>query len=155
MTDRPDTRITRRLMLGGSLAILAAPALGKTAPVKMTTYRSPSCGCCIKWIDAAKAEGFDVTVVPTRDMRAVKAEHGVPDSVLSCHTTIVGNYVVEGHVPLNAVKRMLAQKIRAKGIGVAGMPAGSPGMEVPGGAKEAFDILAFNADGKTWLFAKG
>lgn len=152
--------IDRRAFVLGSAAagaILAVPAVLKAAAPakpKMTTYRSPSCGCCGKWIDAARTAGFDVTVVPVEDIMAVKAKHGVPNALLSCHTSIVGGYVVEGHVPFAPIKRLLAQKPRIKGIAVAGMPIGTPGME-HGDHKQPFDIMAFDSAGKVKLFAKG
>ena len=103
--------LTRRTFVtaGTASAALALwPAAGCAAPrPKMISYRSPSCGCCGKWVDAARKAGFDVTVMPTDDMMAVKAKHGVPDELLSCHTTLVAGYVVEGHVPFDAVRRLL------------------------------------------------
>lgn len=149
--------ITRRAMMASTIAagaVLALPAVaGAAAPVKITTYRNPSCGCCLKWVAAARDAGFDVTVVPVDDIMAVKAKHGVPDAVMSCHTSLVGPYVVEGHVPFEPIRRLLKQKPKLKGIGVAGMPAGAPGMEVPSGAKQSFDVMAFDAAGKLSKFA--
>ena len=149
--------LTRRTFVtaGTASAALALwPAAGCAAPrPKMISYRSPSCGCCGKWVDAARKAGFDVTVVPTDDMMAVKAKHGVPDALLSCHTTLVAGYVVEGHVPFDAVRRLLKAKPKIRGIAVAGMPAGSPGMETPDGRKQPFKVMAFDARGRTSLFA--
>ena len=95
----------------------------------MTVYKSPACGCCAKWVEHVEKHGFEVKVVPTADMASVKKKAGVPDALMSCHTTIVGGYVVEGHVPAADIKRLLAQKPEAKGIAVGGMPMGSSGME--------------------------
>lgn len=146
--------MTRRTLIGAGLAMLAVPAVAAPAgKTKITTYRSPTCGCCGKWVDAARTAGFDVTVVSVDDIMAVKAKHGVPDEVFSCHTSIVGGYVVEGHVPFDAVRKLLKAKPRVKGIGVAGMPLGTPGMEVPSGKKQAFQVMAFDASGKVKVFA--
>jgi hypothetical protein len=149
--------LSRRAFLAASAAsavLLAWPtAGGAAAKPKMTTYRSPTCGCCAKWIDAARASGFAVTVVETDDIYAVKEKHGVPDELISCHTSLVGGYVVEGHVPFDAVKRLLARRPKVKGIAVAGMPLGTPGMEAPDGRKQAFKVMAFDAAGKTRVFA--
>ncbi len=138
-----------------SLMLLPAGSLAAAAKPKMTTYRSPTCGCCIKWIDAARRAGYEVTVVEVDDLMAVKAKHGIPDDVMSCHTTLVGGYVVEGHVPFHAIGRLLAQRPKIKGIAVAGMPLGSPGMENPAGRKQPYNVMAFDAAGKVSVFAKG
>lgn len=135
----------------GALAIGGASAAAGSAGAKkpaMTTYRDPGCGCCGKWADLAKAAGYPVTVIPTRQMQTVKAKLGVPDSLTSCHTSRVGGYVIEGHVPFAAIDKLL--KTRPKGItgiAVPGMPAGSPGMEVHGGQDEGFKVFAFNRSG--------
>jgi hypothetical protein len=86
-------------------------------------------------------------------MMAIKAKHGVPEALYSCHTSLVGGYVVEGHVPLAAVKRLLATRPKLKGIAVPGMPVGSPGMEVPGVKAAPFEVIGFDAAGKTRRFA--
>lgn len=138
-------------LLGLSGAGIAMQA-GKTAP-KITMYRDPNCGCCSKWATAARAAGFDVTVSETSDIMGVKAKLGVPDTLMSCHTSVAGGYVIEGHVPLNAVKKLLSQKPKIRGIAVPGMPLGSPGMEVPGRAAQPFDVIAFDAAGNTRKFS--
>jgi hypothetical protein len=156
---------SRRRMVGGGLAFgllllgcskESSGSTGssgtQTAGTKMTMYKDPSCGCCGKWADAARSAGFDVSIVPTPDVHAVKAKLGVPDELVSCHTTIAGKYVVEGHVPLDAVKRLLQQRPNIKGIAVPGMPLGSPGMEVPSGAKQPFEVFAFGGPGKISVF---
>jgi hypothetical protein len=138
-----------------SLMLLPAGSLAAAAKQKMTTYRSPTCGCCFKWIAAARSAGFDVAVIEVDDMMAVKAKHGIPDDLLSCHTTLVGGFVVEGHVPFHAIERLLAQRPKLKGIAVAGMPLGSPGMDAPAGRKQAYNVMAFDAAGKVSVFVKG
>ncbi len=137
------------LALGG-----VASAAAETKPA-MTTYRDPGCACCVKWADLAKAAGYPVRIVPTRQMALVKTKLGVPDSLLSCHTSRVGGYVVEGHVPFAAIDKLLATRPKGvTGIGVAGMPAGSPGMEVHGGHGngEAIKVFAFNRAGQQGEF---
>lgn len=119
----------------------------------MTVYRDPSCGCCKAWAEIARDAGYQVSVIDHQDMPAIKKQHGVPDELLSCHTTIVGGYAVEGHVPLEAVQRLLKDKPAGiRGIAVAGMPLGSPGMEVPDGSKQPFEVMAFDAAGRTSVF---
>lgn len=119
----------------------------------MTVYRDPSCGCCEAWAEIARKAGYQVTLVDRPDMPAIKRQYGVPDELLSCHTAIVGGYAVEGHVPMEEVKRLLTDKpAGVRGIAVAGMPLGSPGMEVPDGTKEPFRVMAFDANGRTTVF---
>jgi hypothetical protein len=153
MTD-PFDRRTFMLAGAASTSLLLLPAASRAAAAKpkMTTYRSPSCGCCAEWIEKARAAGFAVTVVPTDDIYALKAKHGVPEELISCHTSLIGGYVVEGHVPFDAVKRLLTRRPEVKGIAVAGMPVGSPGMEAPDGRKQPFKVMAFDATGKISSF---
>ncbi|MDP9421932.1 MAG: DUF411 domain-containing protein [Pseudomonadota bacterium] len=142
-----------RKTLFGAIAF-AAMFVGSAAhAATMTVYKSPSCGCCAKWVEHVEKHGFTVKVVPTADMMAVKKQLGVPDQAMSCHTTKVGNYVVEGHVPASDIKRLLTQKPRARGIAVAGMPMGSPGME-HGNHRQPYSTLLIGMDGKTKVFAQ-
>lgn len=133
----------------GAQAQPAQPAL----PV-MTVYKSASCGCCKLWVDHASASGFTVKTVDTEDLGAVKRDMGIPASLQSCHTVVVGSYVIEGHVPAADVKRMLSLKPKVRGLAVPGMPAGSPGMEQGSPANyDRYDVIAFAADGKQSVFA--
>jgi hypothetical protein len=136
----------------GLLAIGGVAGAGGGAKPAMTTYRDPGCDCCGKWADLAKAAGYPVTVIPTRQMAAVKTKLGVPDALASCHTSRVGGYVVEGHVPFAALDKLLRTKPSGvTGIAVPGMPAGSPGMEVHGdhgGQSGAIEVIAFNRAGQ-------
>ena len=121
--------------------------------VAMTVYRDPSCGCCEAWAQIARKGGYQVNVIDHPDMPAIKAQYGVPDELVSCHTTIVGGYAIEGHVPLEHVQRLLKEKPGAiRGIAVAGMPLGSPGMEVPDGTKQPFQVMAFDKGGRVSVF---
>ena len=132
----------------------AALTLGSAAhAATMTAYKSPSCGCCGKWVEHVEKHGFTVKTVPTEDMAAVKKKLGVPDTLMSCHTTVVGGYVIEGHVPAADIKRLLAQKPRARGIAVAGMPMGSPGME-HGDHRQPYSTMLIGTSGKATLFAQ-
>lgn len=147
--------LNRRHVLGltaTGLALAATPALA-AAPPAMTTWRSPTCGCCTKWVDAMRKAGFAVTLHETEDMAAVKKRLKVPDSVQSCHTTVVGGLVVEGHVPAQAVRTLLERRPKGVlGIAAPGMPRGSPGMETADGAKDPLNLTLFNAAGKTQRF---
>jgi len=121
---------------------------------QMTVYKSATCGCCSKWVEHMQANGFDVKTINVDDIDKVKRERGVPADAASCHTGVVNGYVVEGHVPADAVLKVLKEKPAIAGIAVPGMPMGSPGMEVPGGQKDAFNIVAFDKAGKTSIYQK-
>ena len=126
----------------------------KPKPIPMSVYKSPSCGCCQKWVDYMRAHGFDPKVQDVENIGAVKLKLGVREEFASCHTSEIGGYVVEGHVPVETVQRMLKERPKIAGIAVPNMPAGSPGMEVPGGRQDAYNILAFTSDGKTTVYDK-
>lgn len=130
---------------------LAGPALAADLPA-VTMHKSPTCGCCGAWADHLRAAGFTVREIVENDMSAVKARFKVPAPVRSCHTATVGGYVVEGHVPAADVKRLLRQQPKIAGIGAGGMPLGSPGME--SSAPEAYDVLSFDAAGRTAVFSR-
>jgi hypothetical protein len=125
------------------LSLIAVPAL---AAELATVYRSPSCGCCEAWVAYLKSNGYDATVVSTDDLGAVKQKMHIPANIQSCHTALIGGYVVEGHVPVEAIAKLLAEKPRITGIAVPGMPGGSPGMSGP---KEPFTAYAFGPAGET------
>lgn len=137
------------LTLGVSAGVVVtAQSSGPTIVV----YKTPTCGCCSKWLDHLKANGFTVMAQNRDDLTPIRRQHGVPQAVTSCHTALVGSYVVEGHVPAADVKKLLQEKPAVKGITVPGMPIGSPGMEGPNPQK--YETLAFTSDGKTSVFAR-
>jgi len=123
-----------------------------TQRAAMMVHRDPSCGCCKSWAEIAREAGYEVTLQDHPDMAAVKKRLGVPEELASCHTATVENLVFEGHVPMDDVARLLANPGNTKGIAVPGMPAGSPGMEVPDGTKQPFQVIAFDAGGKTSVY---
>jgi hypothetical protein len=119
----------------------------------MTVYKSPTCGCCKKWIEHVEKAGFRVTVKDLPDVSGIKRDMGVPAALASCHTALVGAYVIEGHVPADLIDKLLADKPVARGLAVPGMPGSSPGMDVPG-SNEHFDVMLFTAEGKSRVYAK-
>ncbi len=135
-----------------TFAALALPGLASAAGV-ITMHKDPNCGCCSAWADRMRDAGFEVVTKASHDMQSVKHAHGVPGQLASCHTATVDGYVIEGHVPAADVQRLLSQRPAVTGIAVPGMPLGSPGMEV-GGQQEAFQVVAFDADGRMAVFAK-
>lgn len=170
------SRNTRTLsVLGGVLvlSILAGcsqrdkePAIDTTAAVNVaatlrpvtdsaplvTVYKSPTCTCCTAWVDHMKESGFRVVSIDTSNLDAIKRRYGIAPEHAACHTAIVGEYVVEGHVPADDVRRLLAQRPAIIGLAVPGRPAGSPGME--GAYKQSYEVLAFARGGVTTVFAK-
>jgi hypothetical protein len=146
--------VKRRTVLAG--LVLAAPGLrsaraADAAPL-VQVWRTPTCGCCGAWVRHLEASGFRVEVTMQDDLSAIKAKHGVPRNLESCHTAVVEGYVVEGHVPAADVKRLLRERPPVAGLVVPGMPAGSPGMEGP--VSEPYATLALAADGTTSVFAR-
>jgi hypothetical protein len=140
------------LALSGGKSLWAAMS-GADADPTMTIYMSPTCGCCAKWVDHVKAAGFKTVVHEEEDMDTVKASLGVPRDMRSCHTAQVDKYLIEGHVPAEDIRKLLAQKPKAAGLAAPGMPASSPGMAVAGEPHEAFDVLMFQRDGTSEIFA--
>jgi hypothetical protein len=124
---------------------------GSTIPIQV--FKTPTCGCCAKWVDHMKAAGFAPAVQDLPNLAVVKGNAGVPANLQSCHTALVGGYVVEGHVPADTVKRLLKEKPSVAGVAVPGMPIGSPGME-QGDRRDAYDVLTFTKDGRIAVFEK-
>jgi hypothetical protein len=139
-------------LAAAGLAVHLVPALAAKALPAMQVFKNPSCGCCGAWIDHLKAAGFDVRVTSVEDTSAVRQKLGLADRFGSCHTALVAGYVVEGHVPADDVKRLLASRPQALGLAVPGMPAGSPGMEV-GARQDRYDVLLIDKQGRETVFA--
>lgn len=145
----------RSSLIGGAVVLVGhrvAAAAASLKPIAITVYKTPTCGCCKVWVKHLETNGFAVTAHDMPSVDEVKRTQGVPKALESCHTAIVGRYVVEGHVPADLIKQMLQQKPAILGLAVPGMPSGSPGME--GGRKEPYDVIAFERGGKTRVYAK-
>jgi len=151
----------RRNFLGaatalGALALVAPRAalasVRGAAPLKMTVYKSPSCGCCRSWIAYMKKEGFDLKVIDMDDLSDIKRSAGVFSAMESCHTGLIGSYVVEGHVPADLIRKMLAEQPKILGLSVPGMVNGPPGMDE--GPKQPYQVIAFTRDGKSSVYAR-
>jgi len=125
---------------------LVKPVPVADGKIHITLYKNPGCQCCGKWAEYMDSNGFSVEVKKTSDLTAFKETEGVPDNLRSCHTALVNGYVLEGHVPANAVKKLLKEKSAVIGLAVAGMPDGAPG--VMGGKRAQYDVFAFTKDGK-------
>lgn len=150
------TSKTIRTWLGSTAAfglaviVAAACSTAEAESPTVTVYKSPSCGCCSKWADHLRAEGFKVKTKEVIDLRPVKDKHGIRPGLASCHTATVGGYVIEGHVPADVIMRLLDERPDLQGLAVPGMPMGSPGMEGP--VSESYDILALKKDGSTEVY---
>jgi len=144
-----------KIVILGALLMGVAASSAWAAPdaLVVDVYKSPTCGCCSKWVDHLKANGFTVRSHDTDNVVAHKTRLGVPTGYGSCHTAQVGGYLVEGHVPAKDIKRLLKEKPRARGLVVPSMPIGSPGMEV-GSRKDAYTVFLVNRDGSTQTHAR-
>ncbi|HEY7636426.1 MAG TPA: DUF411 domain-containing protein [Gemmatimonadales bacterium] len=154
--------ITRRRFIaqttGVTLAALSGERLwaqlARFHPITLTVFKSPTCGCCSKWVDHVKAFGFAVRVHDEEDMDPIKDRLGVPAALRSCHTAQADGYLIEGHVPANDIQRLLATRPKMAGLAVPGMPRSTPGMATPGEPAEPYTVVAFRKDGSTQVFAR-
>ena len=136
----------RRNFCLGTLCVLAAPPRPAiAAPIRATLYKDPQCDCCEGYAAYLRQKGFVVEVKPTSDLAEISRKAGVPSELQGCHTMFVGGYVVDGHVPIKTIRKLLSERPTVAGITLPGMPTGSPGMT---GQKTApFKIYAVNKDG--------
>ena len=142
-------------------SLLTLLALSPLAPhrgwaqslTKIVVTRDPNCGCCGGWVDHLRATGFAPEVIENANVNAVKSRLGVPPALYACHTAEIEGYGIEGHVPAGAIRRLLAERPKARGLAVPGMPIGSPGMEVEGSAPETYDVVLFGPQGER-VFAR-
>lgn len=138
----------------GGASSLASPAAAQELPT-LVVYKTSTCGCCSGWVDHMREAGFTVDArdVPgNAELMRVKVDAGVPGAAATCHTALIDGYVVEGHVPADQVKRLLAERPAVAGIAVPGMPVGSPGMEGPGA--QPYQVLAWTREGEGSVFAE-
>ena len=146
-----------RAMLAGVMvvtAVMASP-MAQTGTGTVAVYKTPTCGCCALWVTHLEQHGFTTKVTDMTSLEKIKADNRVPAKAQSCHTAIVGGYVVEGHVPAADVQRLLKERPKGVvGLAVAGLPIGSPGLEVQGTPAQQYNVLAFDGSGNTTVFAK-
>lgn len=147
----PTNRREWMLKAAALAASMAAMRISSAASLpEAVVYKSPYCGCCGDWVAHLQANGFTVKSIETVNLDPVRERYRVPAKLASCHTALIGGYVVEGHVPASAVKRLLKEKPAVVGISVPGMPIGSPGMEGPN--PEAFNVMVFDERGQAKVF---
>jgi hypothetical protein len=143
----------RALATTGAAIVISNPRdLFAAAAPRMVIYKTPSCGCCAKWVDHIKAAGFTPVIKDLDDVSGIKKNQGVPETLWSCHTALVEGYAIEGHVPADLIKRLIAERPKLVGLAVPGMPQGSPGMET--GRKDSYDVVAWEKGGKMRVYAR-
>lgn len=156
----PTPMVTRRTWIGSAVAsalfLVGAGARrsafgASTAPAGILVYASPDCQCCRAWIKHLEANGFVPAAQFVNDVAPIKRKRGVPEKLWSCHTAIVGDYTVEGHVPADLIHQMLDKRLQLAGLAAPGMPNGAPGMEGP--VKDRYEVISFTRAGKTEVFA--
>jgi len=158
MQDRREfMRVALSAVLGA--AVLPRELLGSVIQPtntkrRITVYKTATCECCKKWVELVKETGWIVDVKDVEDIDKIKDQARVPKALRSCHTAIVGHYVIEGHVPIDLVKSFMERTRNFAGLAVPGMPVGTPGMEVPGQRAEHYEVLGYYRDGRTFVFAQ-
>jgi hypothetical protein len=142
-------------LLGCAASLPLLPANADAAVAGYVMWRDPGCGCCLQWVKRVEAAfGRKLPVVDAPNMAAVKKAQGVPPTLISCHTALIQGFVVEGHVPPEDVKRLIASGRKGvKGLAVPGMPAGAPGMDVGHNVRQRYQVFAFDAAGRWSVFA--
>lgn len=147
-----DRSLAKRNPLGLVLGLALTACAGAAQATDITMYRDPNCGCCLAWLDHARdyfqgtSAAVSTKTVESQNIASVKAEFGIPADLVSCHTAVIEGFVIEGHVPAADVKRLLAERPDGiTGLAVAGMPVGSPGMEM-GSRRDAYQVIAFGPD---------
>ncbi|MBD9527575.1 DUF411 domain-containing protein [Paracoccus sp. PAR01] len=151
-----DIKLSRRATMAAGVVLIAAslPAVAQGTGPQMHVLKDPNCGCCSAWIEIVEAAGFRVTTELSAGaaLMRFKTEGGIPEEMVSCHTARVGGYLLEGHVPVADIRRLLDERPDAIGLAVPGMPMGSPGMG-PESEREAYDVFVIQRDGSTTVFS--
>lgn len=151
-TDAPEQ--TPTVLAAAENGSTATDGAALTASDVVKVFKTPTCGCCKGWVAHLEAEGFAVEVQDLDDLTAVKDRMGVPTELRSCHTAEIDGLAIEGHVPAETIREVLAERGDLAGIAVPGMPVGSPGMEVPGRAADAFQVVGYTANGERRVVAQ-
>lgn len=140
--------MNRREFIGSTVGVSAALAAGAFVPFASaappaTVYRSPGCSCCLAWVGHLERAGIKALVRNAEDMERIKNKAGIPEALWSCHTALLAGYVIEGHVPVAEIKRLMRDRPKAIGLSVPGMPVGSPGMEM-GDRVDPYEVILFS-----------
>jgi len=137
--------------LAGGLVLRQSPAVASGKTGEIIVYKTPTCGCCGAWVQHLTEAGLNARTINQDDLTKTREKLGAPDDLRSCHIAVADGYVVEGHVPADAIKKLLAERPDAVGIFVPGMPSGSPGMEGPY-RSQAYDVILLRRDGAREVF---
>lgn len=143
---------SRRALLAGLPLAFLASAAHAMPEKRLTAYKTPWCGCCGGWIAHMRQAGWTVDVVEREDLAPIRAQHGIPNRLASCHTALISPYAIEGHVPASDIDRLLRERPAARALSAPGMPAGSPGMESAG--REPYTTVLILNDGSTRVFGR-
>lgn len=150
--------IDRRLFLGSfaAAALVGFSGRAEAAPGGFVMWHRPGCGCCLDWAKLVeKSFGRKLAIIEAADLEQVKRAQRVPEGLHSCHTALIGGYAIEGHVPPADIRKLIAGKNkRIRGLAVPGMPLGSPGMDVGHDRRQPYEVIAFAADGRRFVFAR-
>jgi hypothetical protein len=146
-------RLSYLIVAGAVLTttIAARPIVQPSSALTITVYHSPTCGCCKKWVEYLKTDGFTVKSIEQEDLTDIKVELGVVPKLRSCHTAVIAGYVIEGHVPSADIRRLLSEKPKVTGLAAPGMPSSAPGMDT---GKDPYEVLAFDGKGVTTVWAR-
>jgi hypothetical protein len=151
----------RREFLGHAAGAMAIAVFTRASwaqlggiPTAISVYKSSSCGCCAKWVEYLRQNGFAPVVHGEEEMDQLKDRLGIPQKVRSCHTAQIESYLIEGHVPATDIRRLLRERPKVAGLSVPGMPPRTPGMAEPGTTTGGYDVVAFRLDGATQTFAR-
>ena len=142
------------IWLSGFTILLLAGILALQAQVKaadVVVYKSPTCGCCSKWVEHMEKNGYSVEVHDVKNVNPIKDKLGIPGQLRSCHTAKIGGYLIEGHVPASDIAQLLKTKPDVAGLATPGMPMGSPGMEGP--RKVPYDVMSFTDNGSSAVYS--
>jgi hypothetical protein len=143
----------RRTLVQALFVGMIAPSLARAEKkTQIDVFKTSSCGCCVEWISHLEQNGFEVIAHNVPKTGPYRLRFGVPPDMASCHTAMVDGYALEGHVPAQEIRRLLAERPKGIGLAVPGMPVGSPGMEVEGTRRDAFDVILFGEDGSRKIF---
>lgn len=151
-----ETLTRRGVLIGGAALLAGTPrlSLAQSQGAAIHVLKDPKCGCCSAWIEILEREGFAVTTEPSAGtlLMRYKADNGIPPEMASCHTARTQGYMIEGHVPIADIRRLIEDRPNAVGLAVPGMPYGSPGMG-PESEREAYEVFLILRDGSTEVFA--
>lgn len=151
--DHSRRKVLRLTLALAGASVMSFPLVGWAVakPAVITVWKTPNCGCCKEWVKHLQKNGFEVVTHDVNDTGPIRQKAGLAEKFGSCHTALLGGYVLEGHVPAQDIHRLLREKPNALGLAVPGMPLGSPGMEM-GPGRDAYEVVLVLKDGNSRTF---